>query len=167
NQSTPTLGEKRRGRPRRATLVASPDGGMLRRNILLCWTLASSACCTLLLAACSEKHTPIPTQVAPKVRTCGTPVHYPSSSGPAPGQLLGGTAIGDVDGDGRNDVVTFELGYQNLLIFKQSVSGTLTGPTLVKTDLAISAIALGDLNSDGHVDLAVCGRASPIANVGN
>lgn len=71
--------------------------------------------------------------------------------------------IGDVTGDGRNDVVvlTSDSGISKLHVFAQKSDGTLANPPRVYglPDNARS-LAMGDLNRDGIQDLAVGGRGS-------
>lgn len=76
-----------------------------------------------------------------------------------------GVAIGDVNGDGRNDIV-FVTGYYDspdndgkLFVLLQDTSGGMSSP--IRYDLPSSfsnwpaSVAVGDLNHDGRNDLAV------------
>lgn len=76
-------------------------------------------------------------------------------------------AIGDVNDDGRNDVVVTTSNYydpendQRIHVFHQSLSGELSEPVkyLVGeygTYSQITSVDIGDLNNDGRADVAVC-----------
>jgi hypothetical protein len=70
------------------------------------------------------------------------------------------TAVGDLNGDGSNDLVFANYGEQSLAVFFNQGDGTF-GPQ-VDWSLATDplSVALGDLNSDGRLDVAVAGSPS-------
>jgi hypothetical protein len=82
--------------------------------------------------------------------------HYTSN-----GIRLGKTLVGDLNGDGLNDVAAEEAeGGGRILLYYQNQAGGLDAPIpLTATNLGISKIAIGDLNHDGRQDLAVSGSA--------
>jgi hypothetical protein len=72
-------------------------------------------------------------------------------------------AIGDVNGDGRADVVAGtraagdSANDRSVLLFRQTVGGALAPPVRYSTGVEARGIALGDLNGDRRLDVAVCG----------
>jgi len=82
-----------------------------------------------------------------------------------PGYASGTVAVGDINGDGINDVVTLgQLGdvtsAQLLLVLIGRADGTLSAPQVLSLNTvwncgAINALALGDFNGDGRMDVAV------------
>jgi CSLREA domain-containing protein len=71
-------------------------------------------------------------------------------------------AIGDVDADGDLDFVaqgTDNTSTGRLLLFKNDGSGTFTQqPDILSPGIVNGAVALGDVNGDGRLDLAVSGH---------
>lgn len=72
-------------------------------------------------------------------------------------------AIGDLNGDGRADVAIATrsagdpVNDQSVFVFLQQANGELAAPVRYSTGLDARGISIGDLNSDGRADLAVCG----------
>lgn len=80
---------------------------------------------------------------------------------------LGDTAIGDLNGDGRNDVVAIQ-GSNNtgeLLIYYQNKSGKLDTPIVKNLTITTRGVVIADVNNDGKADLILSGL-SKNANVG-
>lgn len=82
---------------------------------------------------------------------------------------FGDTAIGDLNGDGLNDVVAIQLdwpsNYDNgpLSIYYQTASsGTLESPETLDLGILIGSVAIGDINSDNKDDLIVSGLSGNI-----
>lgn len=86
----------------------------------------------------------------------GQAVTYPN---PSSSLALGDTAIGDLNGDGRNDVVAIQ-GANNsgkLLIYYQNASGKLDSPIVMDLSIETRGVAIADVNNDGKADLVVSG----------
>jgi len=84
-------------------------------------------------------------------------VHYPGFS---TNFDVGDTAVGDLNGDGRNDVAVLEQRGIHVLIYYQNSQGTLDSPQVITTDLNVRGIAIGDVNNDGLADLIVSGNST-------
>ncbi len=111
----------------------------------------------LAALSCHSGATMGPTGSAQSGRALGEAVHYSSNN-----IWVGKTAIADLNGDGRNDVITIEStnSPQRMLIYYQNASGTLDAAVVVTVpDVLISSLAVGDLNHDGKADVAVSGTA--------
>jgi hypothetical protein len=65
-----------------------------------------------------------------------------------------GISIGDLNGDGRNDLAV--CGGQGVAVLRQQADGTLGPVRFTPTGLGADGAAIGDLNGDGRADLAVC-----------
>jgi hypothetical protein len=77
------------------------------------------------------------------------------------GLSLGDSAAGDVDGDGREDLLIAPYPNANLpemRLFKRMPDGSLGAPTVISTmHPQVSGLALVDLNLDGRLDIASVG----------
>lgn len=93
-------------------------------------------------------------------------IFFQSAASPGtftPGPVLATTglrpmdlAIGDLDGDGRNDLAVAASGSNNVQIFYQgATAGTFGAASPVAVTGDPQAIAIGDLDGDGKMDLAV------------
>jgi hypothetical protein len=78
------------------------------------------------------------------------------------GIYLGNTAIGDLNGDGRNDVAAIE-GYNarsRIVVYYQNTDHTLGTPQIITTDLSLRGVAIAEVNKDGLAELIVAGNAT-------
>src|SRR5262249_13966372 len=95
--------------------------------------------------------------------------NYPTGISPS------SVAIGDLNGDGRLDLVTANIGGDPLAtptpagtisVLLGNGGGTFSAATPYPTGSVLpSSVAIGDLNGDGRLDLAVANYGSPISLV--
>ena len=78
-----------------------------------------------------------------------------------PHSLPNGIVLGDVNADGKLDVVVAEGGDSAISIFLGKGDGTLGTATKVTATGTPTAIAAGDFNRDGKLDLALTTIPSP------
>jgi hypothetical protein len=71
---------------------------------------------------------------------------------------MGDTVIGDVNGDGRNDVVLLDKNDMQILIYFQNTLGGLDSPVSIALNIYPSGIGIGDVNNDGKADIIVAGK---------
>lgn len=87
----------------------------------------------------------------------GEAINYPN---PSEYINLGNTAIGDLNGDGRNDVVAIqESSYGKIQIYYQDATGKLNSPIVLQLDIDTKGVAIADVNNDGKADLVLCGNS--------
>src|SRR6267154_1698830 len=70
----------------------------------------------------------------------------------AQGQIA---AVGDLNGDGKPDVVVGNGNLNTVSIFINNGNGTLTATRFVPVSRAVRSVALADFNGDGHLDILV------------
>jgi hypothetical protein len=80
-------------------------------------------------------------------------------------------AIGDLNGDGKPDVVTANYGARSVSVLMNRGDGKLGTKIAVRTTRKPFAVAIGDLNSDGKQDLVTANAAahsiSVLVNLGD
>jgi len=72
-------------------------------------------------------------------------------------------AGGDVNGDGYDDLFVANVGSDNVTVYLTSGGTFPSSPSQTFTTANPTSVALGDLNSDGIVDMAVSERLIPLA----
>lgn len=84
-------------------------------------------------------------------------------SGTLNGAALAAMALGDVDGDGLDDLITLQgTSLQVLTIERRTVTAT---PLLSGEPLPVDALAIGDVSGDGRADLVVASKADASVTV--
>lgn len=64
-------------------------------------------------------------------------------------------AVGDFNGDGRQDLVAANAGYGSVSVLLGTGTGTFGPPTTFGVAIDPSSVAIGDFNQDGRQDVAV------------
>ena len=64
-------------------------------------------------------------------------------------------AVGDLNHDGRDDIVTIDNFDSTISVYLQNNSGTLNSRVLYATNTGPDAIAVGDINADGWDDVVI------------
>jgi hypothetical protein len=83
------------------------------------------------------------------------PVSYVASANPI------SLAVGDLNHDGRADIVASDFISNTISVYSQKVDGTLASRVTYATGIQPDALAVGDLNHDGLDDVAVSHWNSP------
>ena len=74
------------------------------------------------------------------------------------GQNPNRIAIGDVNGDGLNDIVTSDYEGNKIYLFTMDNAHGLTGKAIA-TGRHPKGVAIADLNGDGKADIVICNNA--------
>jgi trimeric autotransporter adhesin len=103
-----------------------------------------------------------------------TPV-FASGPHPTAGTDPRAVAIGDLNGDGRNDLVAVDFAVNKVLVFLNSSTRdgfvSFSAPVLYTAGSRPHAVVIGDVDHDGDMDLAVANHfgdsVSVLQNAGN
>jgi len=74
-------------------------------------------------------------------------------------------AVGDLNGDGKLDMVVTDAGSGGVSIFLGHGDGTFSAPTFMTTGNNPFSVVIGDLNGDGKQDLAVANYVSDTVSI--
>src|SRR5262249_580318 len=66
-------------------------------------------------------------------------------------------AIGDLNGDGKPDVVVANPSVNNIAVFLNTGGGTLGPGNFIAVSGTINQVSLADINGDGHLDIVLGG----------
>ena len=93
---------------------------------------------------------------------------HPTNPNPAVGSQPRSVALGDVDGDGDLDLLTANIGNNNMSVRLNDGSGNFTAPA-TNPDLTVGdspqSVALGDIDGDGDLDLLTANYGSNTVSV--
>jgi hypothetical protein len=87
------------------------------------------------------------------------PVNYTTDTNPV------AVAIADFNGDGKLDVVTANMGGNDVSVFLGNGDGTFQSAVNYSTGKGPDAIAVGDFNGDGNLDLAVANYSDDTVSI--
>ena len=80
-----------------------------------------------------------------------------------PGRTPLDVAVGDLNGDGRMDVVVAASGAPSVLVFTQTSTGTFNTPVSYAVGGDPQAVTVADLDGNGRADLAVATTANAVS----
>ncbi len=80
-----------------------------------------------------------------------------------PGRSPLDVAVGDLNGDGRADLVVAASGASNVLVFTQTAAGTFNAAVTYAVGGEPQAVTVADLDGNGRADLAVATAANTVS----
>lgn len=84
----------------------------------------------------------------------GSPQFLPLPQAKSPRDRV--VAVGDVDGDGRTDIVVVEQKASACSVFRQDAQGSLSRAEQFPTFSGVTDVTIGDVTGDGKPDVIVC-----------
>src|SRR5439155_1365985 len=102
-----------------------------------------------------------------RVRTPATcnPVHFAAATNVTAGNGPYASAVGDFNGDGKQDLAVTNISTNSVLILLGNGNGTFGAPAIFAFGSTATSIAVGDFNGDGHQDLVAANYASDSVSV--
>ncbi|NWJ40557.1 MAG: VCBS repeat-containing protein [Geothrix sp.] len=82
---------------------------------------------------------------------------------PTPGRTPLDVAVGDLNGDGRMDIVVAASGANSVLVFTQTATGTFNPPVAYAVGGDAQAVTVADLDGNGLADIAVATTANAVS----
>lgn len=92
-----------------------------------------------------------------------TAATYGPYFGPSNVNQLLGSALADINGDGKVDVVVTSWQTNSVKVFLGNGNGTLQEPSDFATDPGPNSVAAGDFNGDGKLDLATANYSESVS----
>ena len=80
-----------------------------------------------------------------------------------PGRRPLDVAVGDLNGDGRMDIVVAASGANSVLVFTQTATGTFNAPVAYAVGGDPQAVTVADLDGNGFADIAVATTANAVS----
>jgi hypothetical protein len=75
------------------------------------------------------------------------------------GRIPNRIAIGDVNGDGVNDIVSSDNGSNKIYLFKMNSNGSILSQITIEVGNQPKGVAITDLNGDKKAEIVVCNNA--------
>jgi hypothetical protein len=96
-------------------------------------------------------------------QTAGGTMSAPVTLSIGPGILVWQVGVGDINNDGRKDIVAAYGGYVtdvHLAVFRQNADGSFAAPALLNSPDWLTAVEIADANNDGRQDILLLHQSS-------
>ncbi len=103
--------------------------------------------------------------VAPRTALTANPFNPAAGSPIKTGAGATFVATGDLNGDGKPDLVVVNSGANNISILLGTGGGSFTAPVNIAVGTSPADVAIGDVNGDGRPDLVVTNQGSDTVSV--